>query len=69
MTELHLSEHIHPKREALKEYDALVGIDALKEALVDELVLILDRSRLDPGGERITQTVSLFSIAQNRALP
>jgi SpoVK/Ycf46/Vps4 family AAA+-type ATPase len=47
MTELHLSEHNHPKREALKEYDALVGIDALKEALVDEVVLILDRSRLD----------------------
>lgn len=47
MTELHLIEHIHPKLEALKEYDGLVGIDALKEALVDELVLILDRGRLD----------------------
>ncbi len=47
MTELHLIENIHPKREALKEYEGLVGIGALKEALVDELVLILDRGRLD----------------------
>ena len=47
MTELQLIENIHPKREALKEYDALVGIDVLKEALVDELIFILDRARLD----------------------
>jgi SpoVK/Ycf46/Vps4 family AAA+-type ATPase len=31
----------------MKEYEALAGIDALKEALVDELILILDRTRLD----------------------
>ncbi len=47
MTELHIVENIHPKREAMKEYDNLVGIDAIKEALVDELVLILDGGRLD----------------------
>jgi hypothetical protein len=57
MTELNLIENTHPRPEAMKEFDALVGIDAIKEALVDELVLILDRGRLDawrgkhhPGG-------------------
>jgi SpoVK/Ycf46/Vps4 family AAA+-type ATPase len=47
VTELHLIENIHPKRDAMKEYDALVGIEANKEALVDELMLILDQARLD----------------------
>jgi SpoVK/Ycf46/Vps4 family AAA+-type ATPase len=47
MSELHLTEHVHPSREMMHEYEALVGIDPLKEALVDELILILDPSRLD----------------------
>jgi SpoVK/Ycf46/Vps4 family AAA+-type ATPase len=47
VTELHLRENTHPKREAMKEFEALVGIDAIKEALLDELTLILDRTRLD----------------------
>ncbi len=47
MSELHLLETIHPMREAAVEFEALLGIDAHKEALVDELALILDRSRLE----------------------
>jgi hypothetical protein len=57
MTEINLIENIHPRRDFLKDYEALVGIDTLKEVLVDELILILDRPRLDawsrahhPGG-------------------
>jgi SpoVK/Ycf46/Vps4 family AAA+-type ATPase len=52
VSEIHLVENIHPKREAMKEYEALVGIDALKDALVDELALILDRARLDSWREK-----------------
>jgi SpoVK/Ycf46/Vps4 family AAA+-type ATPase len=47
MSELHLLETTHPTREGMKEFDALFGIDAIKEALTDELALILDRERLD----------------------
>lgn len=47
MTELRLLETIHPTREGMKDFDALFGIDAVKEALTDELALILDRKRLD----------------------
>jgi hypothetical protein len=47
MSELRLLETIHPTREGMKEFDALFGIDAIKDALTDELALILDRKRLD----------------------
>jgi AAA+ superfamily predicted ATPase len=47
MSELHLIENVHPKKGVMEDYEALVGIDGLKEALVDELILILDRARLD----------------------
>jgi SpoVK/Ycf46/Vps4 family AAA+-type ATPase len=47
MSELRVLETVHPTREAAAEFDALLGIDAHKEALVDELTLILDRSRLE----------------------
>jgi SpoVK/Ycf46/Vps4 family AAA+-type ATPase len=47
MTELRLSETVHPTKEGLKDFHALMGIDAIKDALVDELTLILDRERLD----------------------
>ena len=47
MSELRLLETVHPTREAAVEFEALVGIDAHKEALVDELTLILDRARLE----------------------
>src|SRR5207245_2332226 len=40
-------ETIHPTREGMKDFEALFGIDAIKEALTDELALILDRKRLD----------------------
>jgi SpoVK/Ycf46/Vps4 family AAA+-type ATPase len=46
MSELHLLEMVHPTKEAMKDYEALLGIDEIKEALVDELTLILDRDRL-----------------------
>jgi SpoVK/Ycf46/Vps4 family AAA+-type ATPase len=52
MTELRLLETIHPTREGIKEFEALFGIDAVKEALVDELALILDRKRLDAWTQR-----------------
>lgn len=47
MSELHLIANVHPIREMMHEYERLVGIDPLKEALVDELILILDPARLD----------------------
>lgn len=46
MSELHLLETVHPTKEGLKDFDALLGIDDIKDALVDELTLILDRDRL-----------------------
>lgn len=47
MTELRLIETVHPTKEGLKDFQALMGIDAIKDALVDELTLILDRDRLE----------------------
>ena len=44
---LQLNEVKHPNPQAAALYESLVGIDSLKGALVDELVLILDRERLD----------------------
>jgi SpoVK/Ycf46/Vps4 family AAA+-type ATPase len=52
MTELRLLETIHPTREGMNEFDALFGIDAIKEALTDELALILDRNRLADWAKR-----------------
>ena len=52
MTEIRLLETIHPTREGMKEFEALFGIDAVKEALVDELALILDRKRLEAWTQR-----------------
>jgi SpoVK/Ycf46/Vps4 family AAA+-type ATPase len=36
----------------MKEFEALFGIDSIKEALVDELALLLDRKRLDAWTQR-----------------
>src|SRR5205807_2557991 len=47
MTELRLLETVHPTRDGMKDFEALFGIDDLKEALTDELALILDRKRLE----------------------
>jgi SpoVK/Ycf46/Vps4 family AAA+-type ATPase len=47
MTELHLFETNHPNKEARTTFNALAGLDAQKERLVDELALLLDRSRLE----------------------
>jgi hypothetical protein len=33
MSEIRLLETIHPTREAMKEFEALFGIDPIKEAL------------------------------------
>ena len=52
MSELRLLETIHPTREGMKDYEALFGIDAIKEALTDELALILDRKRLDAWAQK-----------------
>jgi SpoVK/Ycf46/Vps4 family AAA+-type ATPase len=52
MSELRLLETIHPTREGMKQFEALFGIDSIKEALVDELAVILDRKRLDAWAER-----------------
>jgi SpoVK/Ycf46/Vps4 family AAA+-type ATPase len=52
MTEIRLLETIHPTRESMKEFDALFGIDVIKESLVDELALILDRKRLETWTQR-----------------
>lgn len=47
MTDIRLTETIHPTRQGMDEFDGLLGIDAIKEALTDELAMILDRKRLD----------------------
>jgi hypothetical protein len=52
MNELHLLETTHPTREGMKDFEALFGIDAIKEALSDELALILDPKRLDAWTKR-----------------
>jgi SpoVK/Ycf46/Vps4 family AAA+-type ATPase len=52
MSDLRLLEAIHPTKEGMREFGALLGIDAIKEALTDELALILDRRRLDDWGKR-----------------
>jgi SpoVK/Ycf46/Vps4 family AAA+-type ATPase len=52
MSELRLVETVHPTREGMHDFDTLFGIDAIKEALTDELALILDRKRLDDWGKR-----------------
>jgi SpoVK/Ycf46/Vps4 family AAA+-type ATPase len=45
--ELRLAETVHPTRHGQAEYEALLGVDAHKEALFSELSLILNRDRLD----------------------
>jgi SpoVK/Ycf46/Vps4 family AAA+-type ATPase len=52
MMELRLLETTHPTREGMKDFEALFGIDAIKEALTDELALILDRKRLEAWAQR-----------------
>jgi SpoVK/Ycf46/Vps4 family AAA+-type ATPase len=51
-TLLQLIESKHPNLDAAAVYDSLVGIDALKRTLVDELTLIFDRDRLDEWRKR-----------------
>jgi SpoVK/Ycf46/Vps4 family AAA+-type ATPase len=46
-SELRISETIHPHKEKYAAFDSLIAIEEIKEALVDELALILDRKRLD----------------------
>jgi SpoVK/Ycf46/Vps4 family AAA+-type ATPase len=52
MSDLRLLETIHPIKEGMYDFDALFGIDTIKESLTDELALILDRQRLDDWGKR-----------------
>jgi SpoVK/Ycf46/Vps4 family AAA+-type ATPase len=47
MTELHLFESTHPNKDAHASFGGLAGLDAHKERLVEELALLLDRSRID----------------------
>jgi len=47
VTQVRLIETIHPTQEGSENFQALMGIDAVKDALVDELTLTLDRGRLD----------------------
>lgn len=52
MSELRLLETVHPTKEGMHDFDGLFGIDTIKESLVDELALILDRKRLDDWAKR-----------------
>lgn len=47
MSELHLLETKHPDKQAQRRYDALLGLDEHKARLLDELVLMLDRERIE----------------------
>lgn len=51
MSELRLLEAIHPVRDGEANFQALFGIEDIKEALIDELALILDRDRLKAWGK------------------
>jgi AAA+ superfamily predicted ATPase len=51
-TLLQLIEATHPNPQAAAVYDSLVGIETIKQTLVDELVLLLDRNRLDAWQKR-----------------
>jgi AAA+ superfamily predicted ATPase len=64
-TLLHLEEEKHPNVEAEALYDSLVGIGAAKQALVDELVIMLDREKLEvwmkrhhPGGLKFIRDIA-----------
>ena len=46
-TTIQLLESKHPNAQGKAVFEGLVGIDLLKQALVDELVLVLDRERLN----------------------
>ncbi len=52
MSELQLFETRHPNKDAGKAFQRLVGLDAHKTRLVDELALLLDPSRLDAWREK-----------------
>ncbi len=52
MSELRLQETIHPTKEGMQDFEGLLGIDAIKELLSDELTLILDPKRLDGWSKR-----------------
>jgi hypothetical protein len=41
----------------MNDFEALFGIDAIKESLIDELALILDRSASKTGAGGITAAV------------
>ena len=65
MSGIELLETMHPSRDAQRRYDALVGIDAIKQPLLDELVLLLDAARLGkwmkahhPKGLPVAETLS-----------
>jgi SpoVK/Ycf46/Vps4 family AAA+-type ATPase len=47
MSDLHLHEVKHPNKDAKAAFEALVGLDAQKEQLVEELLLLLDPSRIE----------------------
>jgi len=47
MIELRLIETRHPDRQAARRYDALVGLDSHKDALLSYLATHFDRSRLE----------------------
>lgn len=47
MTELQLMETRHPDRPSRQRYDALVGIDAHKQRLLDDLLLMLAPERFE----------------------
>ncbi|WP_158623830.1 AAA family ATPase [Corallococcus llansteffanensis] len=64
MAELHLLEKKHPDDTAQVHFDALIGIDAHKEMLVDGLILLLSHKRLEawshrhhPKGLRLLETL------------
>jgi len=63
MSELHLIEVKHPCTDGERRFDSLVGMDELKQSLVDELVLVFDSRRFNtwikrhhPGGLDLAQT-------------
>ncbi|NTX33988.1 MULTISPECIES: ATP-binding protein [unclassified Myxococcus] len=47
MAELQLLEATHPDRMAKQHFDALVGLDAHKQRLIDGLVLVMAHNRLE----------------------
>ncbi len=67
MSDLHLHEASHPKRDAQTRFDALVGIDSHKDQLLGELRFLLQPLRFEAWQKKHRATGSQFAAALSSA--